>query len=76
MPIPTFMSFGTYEAGGLAAFAMLGLPIESAGLALFTVHLVTQAVDYTLGGVALVFFVLLTRIKPTAISELKHKAPH
>lgn len=76
LPIPTFMSFGTYEAGGLAAFAMLGLPIESAGLALFTVHLVTQAVDYTLGGVALVFFVLLTRIKPTAISELKHKAPH
>lgn len=75
LPVPTFMSFGTYEAGGLAAFAMLGLPIESAGLALFTVHLVTQAVDYTLGGVALVFFVLLTRIKPTAISQLKHKAP-
>ena len=71
LPIPTFMSFGTYEAGGLAAFAMLGLPIASAGLALFTIHLITQAVDYTLGGIAFAVFVMITRVKSFAISDLK-----
>ncbi len=60
LPIPAFMSFGTYEAGGLAAFAMLGLPTASAGLALFTIHIVTQLVDYTLGGIAFILFLLIT----------------
>ena len=73
LPIPTFMSFGTYEAGGLAAFAMLGMPVATAGLALFTVHLTTQAVDYSLGGLAFVLFVLVTRTSPSTLAALRHK---
>lgn len=64
LPIPTFMSFGTYEAGGLAAFAMLGISVSAAGLALFTIHLVTQTVDYTLGGLSFIAFVAITGTKP------------
>lgn len=64
LPVPTFMSFGTYEAGGLAAFAMLGISVSAAGLALFTIHLVTQTVDYTLGGLSFIAFVALTGVKP------------
>ena len=73
LPIPTFMSFGTYEAGGLAAFAMLGMPVATAGLALFTVHLITQAVDYSLGGLAFILFVLITRVNPATISTVRQK---
>ena len=76
LPIPTFMSFGTYEAGGLAAFAMLGMPVATAGLALFTVHLITQAVDYTLGGLAFVLFVMVTRTSPSTLAGLRHKTPN
>ena len=64
LPIPTFMSFGTYEAGGLAAFAMLGISVSAAGLALFAIHLVTQAVDYTLGGLSFIAFLAVTGFRP------------
>ena len=60
LPVPTFMSFGTYEAGGLAAFAVLGISVSAAGLALFTIHVVTQVVDYTLGGLSFIAFLALT----------------
>lgn len=73
LPIPTFMSFGAYEAGGLAAFAMLGLPTAAAGLALFTIHIATQLVDYSFGGVALVLFLLITGMTPSAIGNLKKR---
>ena len=69
LPIPTFMSFGTYEAGGLAAFAMLGISVSAAGLALFTIHLVTQAVDYTLGGLSFIAFLAVTGTRPSLESE-------
>ncbi|MDJ0958678.1 MAG: lysylphosphatidylglycerol synthase domain-containing protein, partial [Arenicellales bacterium] len=74
LPIPTFMSFGTYEAGGLAAFAMLGMPVATAGLALFTVHIITQAVDYTIGGLAFVLFLMVTRTNPATLAAVRHKA--
>ena len=74
LPIPTFMSFGTYEAGGLAVFAMLGMPVATAGLALFTVHLITQAVDYSLGGLAFVLFIMMTRTKLSTLAALRQKS--
>lgn len=74
LPIPTFMGFGTYEAGGLAAFAMLGISVSAAGLALFTIHLVTQAVDYTLGGLAFIAFLIITGTRPASITG-KNIAP-
>ena len=73
LPIPAFMSFGTYEAGGLAAFAMLGLPTAAAGLALFSVHLVTQLVDYSIGGVAFVVFLLITGMGLSAVRNITNR---
>jgi len=54
LPIPSFMSFGSYEGGGLAAFAAFGYPAAQAVVALLALHLVSQAIDYTLGGLGLV----------------------
>jgi len=71
LPIPTFMSFGTYEAGGLIAFSMLGMPVAAAGLALFAIHVVTQAVDYTLGGISLIVFMAITGMRPSRIGQLE-----
>lgn len=73
LPIPTFMSFGTYEAGGLAAFTMLGLPSAASGLALFTVHIVTQLIDYSIGGAAFLLFMLVTGTSLSAIGKLKER---
>ncbi len=60
LPVPAFMSFGTYEAGGLAALSALGFPPEDSAVALIAMHVVSQAVDYSLGGLALVLFTLTT----------------
>lgn len=75
LPIPTFMGFGTYEAGGLAAFAMLGLPVAAAGLALFTIHIVTQTVDYVLGGLAFAAFLITTGTAPSAVAGSPGRRP-
>tara|TARA_Y100001934_G_scaffold241756_1_gene297000 strand:+ start:3818 stop:5902 length:2085 start_codon:yes stop_codon:yes gene_type:complete len=59
MPLPTLMSFGTYEAGGAAAFVLLGYPLAAAVMALLTVHIGTQILDYTLGCICLVVFFIV-----------------
>ena len=56
LPIPSFMSFGTYEAGGLAAFALLKMPVPEATIVVLSVHVLSQAIDYALGGLSLVLF--------------------
>ncbi len=61
LPVPAFMSFGTYEAGGTAAFAALGFPVEQSALTMLSIHISTQFVDYLFGGACLVLFFLLTR---------------
>lgn len=58
LPVPAFMSFGPYEAGGLAVLTALGLPAAAATLSMLAVHLYSQAIDYALGGLALVLFIV------------------
>lgn len=53
LPVPAFMSFGTYEAGGLGAWVALGFPPDTAVGIMFSVHLLSQLVDYTLGAAGL-----------------------
>jgi hypothetical protein len=48
------MSFGTYESGGLATFVVFGFPADQAVLALLALHLISQVIDYGLGGLALI----------------------
>lgn len=49
LPVPTFMSFGTYEGGGLAALRVLGFPLGDSMIAMFSLHVLSQMVDYGLG---------------------------
>jgi hypothetical protein len=58
LPVPSFMSFGTFETGGMIGFVLLGMSaLSAAGLAL-ALHVLSQAIDYALGGIALAAFFL------------------
>jgi len=53
LPLPTLMSFGSYEAGGTAVWKMLGFSASSGALAMLAMHVCSQVVDYTMGGLGL-----------------------
>ncbi len=53
LPIPTFMSLGTYEAAGSGAMSLTGVSGSDAAVVLLGTHVVSQLVDYSLGGLAL-----------------------
>lgn len=59
LPLPTLMSFGTYEAGGSAAWELLGFPIASAAIVTLAFHICSQIVDYSLGGLGMLLFTLV-----------------
>lgn len=61
LPIPTFMSFGAYEAGGTAAWTALGATAAEAAMTMLAVHVGSQVVDYTLGALGLLLITLTTR---------------
>ena len=69
LPLPTFMSFGTYEGGGVLAFTVLGFAPADILLLMFVIHLISQVVDYTLGGIGLLGFILVTGNKSESESE-------
>lgn len=58
LPLPTLMSFGAYEAGGIAAWALLGFDAAAAAFATIAAHITSQIVDYTLGGIGLLLVTL------------------
>lgn len=58
LPLPTLMSFGTYEAGGAMAWSMLGFSASTAVVVVLASHVCSQTVDYTLGGLGLLLFTL------------------
>ena len=60
LPLPSFMSFGTYEAGGLLALKMLGFSATASAITMLAMHMISQAIDYSLGGLAFVVFTLTT----------------
>ncbi len=66
LPIPTFMSFGTYEAGGALALVALGVARAVSVLGMLALHIWSQAVDYSLGLIALILFIF-TVSKPQKI---------
>ncbi|MEM7196014.1 MAG: lysylphosphatidylglycerol synthase domain-containing protein [Pseudomonadota bacterium] len=49
LPIPTFMSFGSYEGFGLLTFSAFGIDAEQALMALFSTHIWSQLMDYGIG---------------------------
>ena len=76
VPVPSFMSFGTYETGGVAMWTLLGFPAADAAISTLALHLVSQVVDYAVGGLGLVLFAFLvpgrdsTEVQPVAASGL------
>jgi len=53
LPIPTIASFGTFEAAWTVSFTQLGFAREDAIVTGVVAHAVSQAVEYSLGAVAL-----------------------
>lgn len=49
LPVPTFLSLGTYEAAGAGALGWSGVAVEDAGIVLLGTHVASQLVDYALG---------------------------
>ena len=53
LPIPTFLSLGTYEAAGSGAMSLTGVAGADAAAVLLGTHVASQLVDYSMGGLAL-----------------------
>ncbi|MCI5143194.1 MAG: hypothetical protein D3909_16000, partial [Candidatus Electrothrix sp. ATG1] len=58
LPVPTFMSFGTYEAGGTLALIALGASKASSVVVMLAVHIWSQLIDYLFGIGATILLVL------------------
>ena len=58
LPVPSLMRFGTYEAGGTAAWKMLGFAAAPAAIATLAFHICGQVLDYVVGGLGLLLFTL------------------
>ncbi len=67
LPVPTFLSLGSYEAGAAGILSLYGVALGSAVLIMLAVHLCSQIIDYTLGllGVAWLLFKPLFSKTPT-----------
>ncbi len=71
LPVPTFMSFGAYETGGFLALKALGFSASASVIAMFAIHIVSQAIDYSIGGLALaIFFLTVPKIDTGSIDKM------
>ncbi len=61
LPISGIAGFGAYEGVMMATLMASGLAATQAALIPFGLHLLTQTVDYTLGGIALVILSLTAK---------------
>ena len=53
LPVPTFLSLGSYEAAATGALRLTGVPGADAAIVLLGTHVASQVVDYALGGLGL-----------------------
>jgi len=58
LPFPSLMSFGVYEAGGTAVWSLLGFSAAAGALAMLAMHVCSQVVDYSIGGLGLLIIAL------------------
>ncbi|NLZ16285.1 MAG: hypothetical protein GX087_00915 [Desulfobulbaceae bacterium] len=76
LPLPTFMGFGSYEAGGMLTMVALGASREASLLIMLALHLLSQMMDYLLGGTALLaFMVLVFKNRDTISPSVKWRIP-
>lgn len=60
LPVPTLMSFGSYETGGAVGWTLHGIPAADAAICMLAIHVWSQIIDYSLGGVGLLLLTLLS----------------
>ncbi len=70
LPIPTLMSFGAWEVGGMTFLALFGAPPQESLISLIALHIQTQAVDYGIGLTAV--FLLFLNETSTRIYQTKY----
>lgn len=68
LPLPSFMGFGMYEAGGAAAWKLLGFEAGMAAIVMLALHIVSQVLDYTLGILGAGIFTLTNRRPVAAVA--------
>jgi hypothetical protein len=56
LPIPSFMSFGTYETGGLFALKVLGFSAAGSAVTMLAIHIYSQIIDYSIGSIGVILF--------------------
>ncbi len=56
LPVPAFMGFGTYEAGGTLALVALGASRGASLIVMLAMHVISQIIDYLLGAIGVVLF--------------------
>ncbi len=61
LPVPTLMSFGTWELGGMTLLAFYGAVPLDALLTMLSIHIQTQAIDYGVGIASLFALYLLVK---------------
>jgi uncharacterized membrane protein YbhN (UPF0104 family) len=69
LPVPAFMSFGVYEAGGTAVLTAFGIEKVQSLIAMLSVHIWSQLFDYIFGGICLLLFVLLFKSRSSSVGE-------
>ena len=69
LPVPAFMSFGVYEAGGTAVLTAFGVDKIQSLVAMLSVHIWSQLFDYIFGGFCLLLFVWLFKSVRAGSSE-------
>ena len=74
LPMPTFLSLGSYEAAGAGAMRLAGVPGADAAIVLLGTHVASQMVDYSLGGLGLLGLLWGRRGMPAAPRAGRAKA--
>jgi hypothetical protein len=76
LPIPAFMSFGSYEAGGALALIALGVNKTGALLIMLALHMWSQAIDYSLGiGAVVIFFFVVSQRREKSEASTRVSKP-
>lgn len=60
LPAPSFMGFGAYEAAGMLAMVALGSDRAASLIIMLCLHVLSQIIDYGMGGLALIAFLMTT----------------
>ena len=74
LPVPAFMSFGIYEAGGTAVLTAFGIEKFQSLIAMLAVHIWSQLFDYIFGGLCLLLFVWLFKNVQNNSEEIQVKS--